>query len=88
MIASQNAEDNTVHISADANIYAGLFDQTQSDELMLNPARKAYVHLIRGSLDINGQTIHGGDALLVQDEALLTLSNGKEAEVLVFDLAP
>ena len=88
LIASPNTKDNAVHISADANMYAGLFDQAQSDELLLDPARKAYVHLIRGSLDVNGQTIHGGDALLVQDETLLTLSNGKEAEVLVFDLAP
>jgi redox-sensitive bicupin YhaK (pirin superfamily) len=55
---------------------------------MLDPLRKAYVHLIRGSLQVNGQTLQDGDALLIQDEQELTFSEGKNAEVLVFDLAP
>ena len=86
LVASPNGEAGSVSISADAKMYAGLFDGDQSGHLKLDPGRKAYVHLIRGSLHVNGHELNGGDALLIQDESLLTISNGKSAEVLMFDL--
>jgi len=87
LVASPNGQDGSISLSADAKVYAGLFDSDQSAQLTIDPHRKAYVHLIRGSLNINGQTLDGGDALLIQDENHLDLTNGKNAEVLVFDLS-
>ena len=87
LVASPTGEAGSVSISADAKIYAGLFDGEQSASLKLDSSRKAYVHLIRGSLRVNDQELNGGDALLIQDESQLTLTNGKSAEVLVFDLS-
>ncbi|QWD64840.1 pirin family protein [Polynucleobacter sp. MWH-UH2A] len=87
LVASPNGEAGSVSISADAKMYAGLFDGEQSANLKLDPSRKAYIHLIRGSLHINGQELNSGDALLIQDESQLQISNGKNAEVLVFDLS-
>ncbi len=87
LVASPDGQDGSVSITADAKMYAGLFDHGQSSKLTLDPLRKAYVHLIRGSLEVNGQILHDGDALLVQEEELLTISNGKGAEVLIFDLS-
>jgi redox-sensitive bicupin YhaK (pirin superfamily) len=87
LVASPNGESGSVSISADAKIYAGLFDGEQSTQLKLDPSRKAYAHLIRGSLQVNDQQLNGGDALLIQDESQLTISNGKSAEVLIFDLS-
>jgi redox-sensitive bicupin YhaK (pirin superfamily) len=87
LVASPDNADGSVKISADAKVYAGLFDGLQSAQLRLDPKRKAYVHLIQGSLDINGQTLESGDALLIEAENQLTISNGKSAEVLVFDLS-
>jgi redox-sensitive bicupin YhaK (pirin superfamily) len=54
----------------------------------LDPARLGYVHLVRGSLNVNGHMLQAGDALFVQNESELHLGQGKDAEVLVFDLAP
>ena len=87
LVASPDGETGSVSITADAKIYAGLFDGEQSAHLKLDPSRKAYVHLIRGSLHVNGQQLDTGDALLIQEESQLTLANGKNAEVLVFDLS-
>ena len=80
--------DPTVRIHADARLYAGLFDGAEQAELALDPARKAYVHLIRGELTVGGQTLQGGDGLRVAGESVLRLEGGRDAEVLVFDLAP
>jgi hypothetical protein len=76
-----------VHINADASLYAGLLDGAETAELSLNPTRKAYVHLVRGSLLVNGERLQGGDAAVLGGESVLTLAQGDDAEVLVFDLA-
>jgi quercetin 2,3-dioxygenase len=77
-----------VRIHADARLYVGLFDGNEQAELALDPARKAYVHLIRGQLDVGGQALQGGDGLRIAGESVLRLKDGRDAEVLVFDLAP
>ena len=88
LVASPQGEGHAVKISADAALYAGLFDGAESASLALNPARKAYVHVVQGQLQVNDQVLQAGDAALIEGESLLTLSQGQAAEVLVFDLAP
>lgn len=87
LVASPDGAQDSVAMNADAALYAGLFDGDEKAELILNPARKAYVHLIRGELEVNGQRISGGDAFKIENESKITVANGKDAEVLVFDLA-
>ena len=53
----------------------------------LAPGRKAYVQVVRGSVDVNGQRLSAGDAAALSGEKSLSLANGDNAEVLVFDLA-
>ena len=87
LVASPDGARDSVTIHADASLYAGLFDGAESAELPLNPARKAYVHLVRGALEVNGQPVGAGDAVLLENENRIRLANGRDAEVLVFDLA-
>lgn len=87
VIASPDARDGSVTIHADAVVYAGLFDAAETAELPLDASRKAYVHVVRGSLVANGRTLDGGDALLLDGETSLRLEGGADAEVIVFDLA-
>ena len=87
LIASPDGADGSVTIHADAALYAGLFDGDEAATLPLNPARKAYVHVACGTLAVNGRNLREGDAALLTDESRLTLSDGQDAEVLVFDLA-
>jgi len=87
LVASPDGAEGSVLIHADARIRAGLFDGGESASLALDPARKAYVHLVRGELQANGQPLKAGDAAMLENETALTLGQGKFAEVLVFDLA-
>ena len=87
LVASSDGAGGSVTVHADASLYAGLFDGAEQATLSLNPARKAYVHLVRGQLNVNGQALAAGDAALMEGEPQLTLSGGHDAEVLVFDLA-
>ena len=87
LVASPDGSDGSVTIHADASLRVGLFDGAERAELALDPARKAYVHVARGTIVANGQALKAGDALKLVGEALLTLQGGEQAEVLVFDLA-
>jgi redox-sensitive bicupin YhaK (pirin superfamily) len=87
LIASPDGAQDSVSIHANAALYSGLFDGDERAELALDPSRKAYVHLVRGTLEVNGQPISAGDAILLEGENRITLANGSDAEVLVFDLA-
>jgi len=42
---------------------------------------------VRGELQVNGHRITAGDALLFESESQITITQGTDAEVLLFDLA-
>ncbi|MFZ3127640.1 MAG: pirin family protein [Rhodoferax sp.] len=87
LVASPDGAEGSVLIHADARMYSSLLDGDQSAQLVLDPQRKGYVHLLRGELEVNGHPLSAGDAALLEAENVLTLAHGKAAEVLVFDLA-
>ncbi len=87
LIASPDGAEGSVSIHADARVYAGLFDGDESATLALAAGRKGYVHVARGELEVNGMRLAAGDAAKLEDEARVSLAGGKQAEVLVFDLA-
>jgi redox-sensitive bicupin YhaK (pirin superfamily) len=86
LIVSPDRADGSLLIHQDARVYAGLFDADERAELTVSPGRKIYVHVARGSLTVNGEVLSTGDALKVTDESHVTLEQGHQAEVLVFDL--
>jgi hypothetical protein len=88
LVASSDGRQASVRIHADAYLYAGEFDADEAASLALNPARKGYAFLIKGSLTVNGHSLNAGDALLMEGEAELSVSKGHEAELMFFDLAP
>lgn len=86
LVISRNGRDGSLTIHQDVNIYAGLFDGDESDVLDLIPGRRAWVQVARGSVVINGERLKQGDGVAVDGETALRISDGDEAEILVFDL--
>ena len=87
LVASPDGHEGSVTLHADAALYAGLFDGAESTEMALDAKRGTYVHVVRGTVKVNGQDAAAGDAVLLDHEPVLRLEGGREAEVLVFDLA-
>jgi len=54
--------------------------------MALGTGRCAYVHVVRGSIALNGTALAEGDGARVRGERQLVLDQGRDAEVLVFDL--
>ena len=86
VLVSPDGRDGSVSIHQDAIMLAGLFDGDERSELALGPGRLGYVHVASGKVTVNGRELAAGDALLLQDEPLVTIAQGERAEVLVFDL--
>jgi len=86
LIASPDGAQGSVRLHQDARVYAGLFDAGERAEHALEGGRKAYVHVARGEITVNGNPLGAGDALKTDAPSIL-LEKGSNAEVLVFDLA-
>ncbi len=86
LIASADGAQGSVMIHQDAKLYAGLFDGEERATLALGPARRSYVHVVRGEVRVNGVALGGGDALKITDTTAVVIDGGRQAEVLVFDL--
>jgi redox-sensitive bicupin YhaK (pirin superfamily) len=86
LVAAPDGAHGAVTIHADARLYSGLFDGAEQARLAIGPQRKAYVHLLRGEITVNQVLLQAGDAALIDGEHRLELAQGKDAEVLVFDL--
>jgi len=87
LVASSDAREDSLKLHADASMYAGLFDGDESAKLTVDPARKAYVHVVRGKVSVNGKALTAGDAAQLSNEPTVAIDGGDKAEVLVFDLA-
>ncbi len=86
LVVSPDGQDGSLTIVQDARMFAGLLDGDEKIEQPLAAGRHAYVHVARGQLTLNGLPLSAGDGVKIADEPLLTLTGGKGAEVLVFDL--
>ncbi len=87
LVASPDGREDSVTIHQDAYMFAGLFDASERAVHEIAPGRSAYLHIARGTVTINGQALVAGDALKMSAVPKLVIENGKEAEVLLFDLA-
>jgi redox-sensitive bicupin YhaK (pirin superfamily) len=86
LVASPDGADGSVTVHQDARVYAGLFDGGERATLQLAPGRRAYVHVARGAIRVDGRSLVAGDAAMVTDADSVELSEGRDAEVLAFDL--
>lgn len=86
LIASPDGRDGSVMMHQDAHVYAGLFDGDERASITIPRGRRVYVHVARGEVSVNGAALKAGDAVKAVDEAHIELTQGRQAEVLLFDL--
>jgi redox-sensitive bicupin YhaK (pirin superfamily) len=86
LIVSPDGREASVRIRQQAFVYAGLFDGAEAAQLPIAAGRLAYDHVVKGAIEVNGNRLSAGDALLFEQEELVRVANGEDAEILVFDL--
>ena len=87
LVASKGGDDGSVHINQDVRLYASILSKDEEVTHMIADDRHAWVQLISGSLEVNGEALKPGDGASVSNEAGLKLRAGEEkTEFLLFDL--
>jgi quercetin 2,3-dioxygenase len=86
LIASADGAEGSVRLHQDARVYAALLDGAERAAHRLAAGRRAYVHVARGSVTVQGQRLGAGDALKLEKVSDITLEQGAQSEVLLFDL--
>jgi quercetin 2,3-dioxygenase len=87
LVASRGGDDGSVHINQDVKLYASIL--SDGDELTHNLAegRHAWIQLISGSLDVNGEKLNPGDGAAISEENILKIKALHDGtEFLLFDL--
>ncbi len=87
LVASADAREGSVKIHANAAMYAGCFNGAETATLRIAAGRRAYVHVARGRVSVNGAALNAGDAAKLVEANEVSISHGTDAEVLVFDLS-
>jgi redox-sensitive bicupin YhaK (pirin superfamily) len=86
LIASPDGADGSVKIHADAKMFAVLLDGNEQVEHPLAQDRYVYVHVAGGDVALNDTPLHAGDGAMLAGGERVMLAQGRNAEVLVFEL--
>lgn len=86
LIVSPDGANDSLRIQQDVRCYSALLDTEQSLNWQHDAARKAYIHVARGSVIVNGIALQSGDGLKVSQESELVFTTARAADVLLFDL--
>ncbi|MGF1801318.1 pirin family protein [Vibrio gigantis] len=88
-IVTSTGENGTLKIKQDMAMYQLILDGTGAADLPTSKERLGYIHVISGSLNVNGITLNEGDGAKIADEESLTTSNSdntNKVTALFFDL--
>lgn len=86
VVASPDGREGSVKLNQDAMILATKLGGGAEVTHAIQPGRRVYVHVARGRVRLNGEPMSAGDGARVENEAAVRLTDGGDAEVLVFDL--
>lgn len=87
LLASPDGREGGLQIAQDATVWLALVEKGERRELPLRSGRSAWVHVARGTVDVNGHALTEGDGAAVTGTDAVALAGTGSAEVLVFDLA-
>jgi len=86
LMAARDNQGAAIKVNQDMQLYASVLGAAVSLAYTVNDNRSAYLHIARGNIEINGQQIASGDAVMLNGGAELHIKAIAESELLLFDL--
>jgi len=86
LFLSGDGRDGSMHIKADADIYAATLNAGQSIGFGMSPSKQVWIQMARGALTVNDVHLSEGDGLAITEAQTLNIADGKDAEFLLFEL--
>jgi redox-sensitive bicupin YhaK (pirin superfamily) len=88
LVGSRDGREGSVVIHQDVDLYATLLEPGETLSHRLAAGRGAWVQVIGGALQVNGEALRAGDGLAVSGAGELRLMAEAGAHALLFDMAP
>ncbi len=86
LVASPNGDEGSVRIQQDARMFASLLEAGQSVSHTFEKGRLGWLHVARGSAELNGTPLKAGDGVAIEGVDKLTIHSKDRGEILLFDL--
>jgi len=88
LVASPDGREDSLTIHTDASIYLSRLETGQSVEHEVAGDRHAWLQVLRGAVELNGESLAISDGAAVSDEQRLSITAaGESAEIMLFDLS-
>ena len=86
LFVSPDGRSGSIATHQDALLYGTVLEADDALEHRLEAGRRAYIHVARGQVSVNGETLDQGDGLAAENLPVLRFEGLEAAEVLLFDL--
>lgn len=86
LVMSATGEADSMTINQDVNMRVALLDGEEPVVVDATEGRVQWVQIVRGQVELNGQTLVAGDAAAVSQENKLVFAHAADAEVILFDM--
>ena len=87
LVASRDGRDGSLTIHQDVELYASVLERGHEVALDGIGARRVFVQVVSGSIDVNGETLGAGDGAQIEGSETVRIAAHAVAEFLVFNLA-
>lgn len=88
LIGSNKPDANAVTIHQSVNLYVAYLTEKNSIQHHLESSHTAWLQLIKGQIDLNGELLSPGDGAAIFQEDTIDIRSVTEVELLLFDMAP
>ena len=86
LVASNNHGDGVIFINQDAKIYLADLDSGTSLSYQTDKSRGVYIHVTKGSVEVEGTKLSSGDAIKLTDVENIEIKASENAGILLFDV--
>jgi quercetin 2,3-dioxygenase len=87
LIAAPYATEHAVKIEQDLHLYVVFGEKDKTITRALNYSHSAWLQVIKGEINLNGENLYSGDGAAIENITQLTITHHTEAEYLLFDMA-
>lgn len=88
LIASNDSRDGSLKINQDVSLFDSILTKDEKISYELAEKRYAWLQVVKGALEVNGEALNASDGVAISEETLLEIkATENETEFLLFDLA-
>ena len=87
LVASRDANEESLRIHQDARIYLADLNRGKQLSYDIAKGRHLWLQILKGSIEIDGRKLQTSDAVAISEESRISLTAETDSELMLFDLA-